>query len=83
MNSVQMGAALDAAGLAEVPITEIASEGWDSPTQRPAFSVLENRRWAALGHALLRPWQKAVAEYVKSYLLQGDNSSDIMARDLQ
>jgi len=60
--------ALDAAGLADVPISEINSEEWDSPTQRPAFSVLENRRWAALGHAPLRPWQEAVAEYVRTYL---------------
>ncbi len=61
-------AALDVAGLSGVPITEISGADWDSPTRRPAFSVLENRRWAALGHAPLRPWQKAVAEYVKSYL---------------
>ncbi len=61
-------AALDAAGLSDVPITEISRADWDSPTQRPAFSVLDNGRWAALGHAPLRPWQEAVAEYVKSYL---------------
>jgi len=76
-------AALDAAGLADVPISEISSEEWNSPTQRPAFSVLENRRWAALDHAPLRLWQEAVADYVKSYLLQRDNSGDIVARDLQ
>ncbi len=61
-------AALDAAGLSDVPITEISRADWDSPTQRPAFSVLENRRWAALGFAPLRPWQEAAGEYVKSYL---------------
>ncbi len=60
--------ALDAAGLSEVPITEISRVEWDSPTKRPAFSVLDNRRWAALGHAPLRPWQEAVANYVQSYL---------------
>jgi len=60
--------ALDAAGLADVPISEISSEEWNSPTQRPAFSVLENRRWAALGFAPLRPWQEAVANYTQSYL---------------
>jgi len=62
-------AALDAAGLSEVPITEISSEEWDSPTQRPAFSPLENRRWAALGYAPLRRWEEAVAEYIHNYLL--------------
>ena len=60
--------ALDAAGLSEVPIAEISHADWDSPTQRPAFSVLENQRWAALGHPPLRPWQEAVGHYVRTYL---------------
>jgi len=60
--------ALDAAGLSGVPITEICRADWDSPTRRPAFSVLENRRWAALGYAPLRPWQEAVGHYVRTYL---------------
>jgi len=60
--------ALDAARLAEVPISEISSEEWDSPTQRPAFSALENQRWAALGCAPLPPWQDAVTHYVRTYL---------------
>ncbi len=60
--------ALDAAGLADVPITEITSADWDSPTQRPAFSVLDNRRWQQLGFTPLQPWQEAVGEYVQSCL---------------
>ena len=60
--------ALDAAGLIEVPITEISRADWDSPTQRPAFSVLDNRRWAALGFTPLRPWREAVGHYVRTYL---------------
>ncbi len=62
--------ALDAAGLAEVPISEISCADWDSPTQRPAFSVLDNRRWRELGLTPLRAWQEAMAEYVKLYLLE-------------
>ncbi len=61
--------ALDAVGLSDVPITEIPRADWDSGTQRPAFSPLENRRWGALGFAPLRPWQEAVDHYVRNYLL--------------
>ncbi len=62
--------ALDAAGLADVPLTEITSADWDSPTQRPAFSVLDNRRWRELGFSALRAWPEAVAEYVKMSLFE-------------
>ena len=62
-------AALDAAGLSEVPITEISRADWDSPTQRPAFSVLENRRWRQLGFTALRQWREAVADYIRNYLV--------------
>jgi len=60
--------ALAAAGLTDVLITEITRADWDSPTPRPAFSVLDNRRWRQLGFTPLRPWQEAVTEYVRSCL---------------
>ncbi len=60
--------ALDAAGLVDVPMTEITSSDWDSPTQRPAFSALDNWRWRQLGFTPLRAWQEAVGGYVQSYL---------------
>ena len=63
-------AALEAAGLKDMPIIEITSADWDSPTQRPAFSVLDNRRWQQLGFTPLRPWQEAVGEYVRGYLVE-------------
>ncbi len=68
--------ALDAAGLSDVPITEITSADWDSPTRRPAFSVLDNRRWRQLGFTPLRPWQEAVAEYIQLYAIRARQDND-------
>ncbi len=60
--------ALESARLSDVPITEIPGTEWPSRTQRPQFSVLDNRRWQQLGFTPLRPWQEAVREYVREYL---------------
>ena len=35
-----------------------------SPVRRPAYSVLENARWQALGLSPLRPWRDAVRGYL-------------------
>ena len=56
---------LDIAGISHAEITEIPSTEWPSPTRRPQFSVLDNRRWQQLGFQPLRPWQEAVGEYVR------------------
>ena len=59
--------AVAVAGLT-VDIEPIPASAWDSPTVRPRFSPLENRRWRELGFAPLRPWAEAVAAYVREYL---------------
>lgn len=64
-------AAVRAAGLA-TPVEPISSADWPSPTVRPKYSPLENRRWAELGHEALRPWQEAVEEYVREWLREGE-----------
>ncbi|MEN6546795.1 MAG: dTDP-4-dehydrorhamnose reductase [Armatimonadia bacterium] len=55
------------AGL-NVRLEAISSADWPSPTVRPRYSPLENRRWRELGYAPLRPWQEAVTEYVREHL---------------
>lgn len=59
--------ALALAGLA-TPVEPISAAEWGSPTVRPKYSPLGNQRWLELGHAPLRPWQEAVAEYVTQNL---------------
>lgn len=59
--------ALREAGLSAT-LEPISSADWPSPTVRPAYSVLDNRRRRQLGYAPLRPWQEAAAEYVRDYL---------------
>lgn len=55
------------AGL-KVRLEAISSAEWSSPTVRPRYSPLENRRWRELGYPPLRPWREAVTEYVREYL---------------
>lgn len=59
--------ATQAAGI-HVPVVPISSREWNSPTVRPRYTPLANKRWQALGFAPLRPWPEAVAEYVREYL---------------
>ena len=59
--------AIAVAGL-QVAIEPISRSEWASPTVRPSYSALDNRRWRELGLAPLRPWQEAVTEYVSRYL---------------
>lgn len=58
-------AALDEAGMAEVPIAGILSAEWDSPTVRPLDARLGDSRLAGLGVEPLRPWREALREYVE------------------
>jgi dTDP-4-dehydrorhamnose reductase len=44
-----------------VPIT---TAEYPTPARRPAYSVLDNRRWRGLGETSLRPWQDAVEEFM-------------------
>jgi len=60
--------ALRAAGLGDTQIEPIKSSEWPSPTVRPLHAILDNSRWVLAGHAGLRPWQPAVADFVSAYL---------------
>ncbi len=53
--------------LAVVPadLTPITSKEYGAPARRPAFSVLSTEKYAALDLPRLRPWQDAVAAYLK------------------
>lgn len=59
--------ALQEAGL-QVALEPISAADWASPTVRPRYAVLENRRWHDLGKPPLRPWREAVREYVRGFL---------------
>jgi dTDP-4-dehydrorhamnose reductase len=60
--------AVRAAGLENIKLERISAADWPTPTIRPSYSVLDNRRWLRLGFAPLRPWQEAVGEYAREYL---------------
>jgi dTDP-4-dehydrorhamnose reductase len=45
-------------------VTPIATSEYPTPARRPAYSVLDNRRWRDTGQPPLRHWREAVAEYV-------------------
>jgi dTDP-4-dehydrorhamnose reductase len=45
-------------------VTPIATADYPTPARRPAYSVLDNARWRALGHPPLRDWRAALAEFV-------------------
>jgi len=57
-------AALDEAGMADVPIAPIRSAEWDSPTARPLDSRLDSSRLSGLSIEPLRPWREALRDYV-------------------
>lgn len=50
----------------EVRLEAIKSSEFPRPAPRPAFSVLENRRWRIEGNPPLRSWIKALAEYLEN-----------------
>ena len=52
------------AGKSGLPITPILSADWPRPSKPPLHAVLANTAAAALG-ITLRPWQDALAEYVR------------------
>jgi dTDP-4-dehydrorhamnose reductase len=52
------------AGRPDIPITPILSADWPRPSRPPLHAVLANTAAAALG-ITLRPWQDAVADYLR------------------
>ncbi len=57
-------AALELAGIA-TPVRPITADEFDSPTERPAYSVLSTERYTALTGCSIRPWRDALADYVQ------------------
>lgn len=56
---------LHLAGL-DAEIEPITSDAWSTPTRRPPYSALTSFRWNWLGLPPLRPWQKALREFVEA-----------------
>jgi dTDP-4-dehydrorhamnose reductase len=56
-------ACVELAGLG-VPVEPIRSDQLSRPARRPAYSVLSNARYCALGLPPLRPWRDALRELV-------------------
>ncbi len=52
------------AGRSDVPVSPILSADWPRPSRPPLHAILANTNAAALGIGL-RPWQEALAEYVR------------------
>jgi dTDP-4-dehydrorhamnose reductase len=46
-------------------ITAVSTEEYGAKAQRPAYSVLDNTRMRALGIEEFRPWQSALADYIR------------------
>ncbi|MCX6344974.1 MAG: dTDP-4-dehydrorhamnose reductase [Armatimonadetes bacterium] len=58
---------LETAGKTDVKVVPIKSDEWPTPTKRPKYSVLRHYRMELLGRDNARPWQEAVAEFVKDW----------------
>lgn len=60
--------AREAYRLAEIatPLRPIPASTWASPARRPGYSVLDNRNLRRLGLDRMRPWQEALADYLRS-----------------
>jgi dTDP-4-dehydrorhamnose reductase len=57
--------ALSLSGLS-VPVAPITAASLELPAARPAYSVLDNARAVSFGLTPLRPWQKALADSLRS-----------------
>ncbi len=57
-------AAIELVGL-NCPVVPITARELGRPAPRPAFSVLENRNFKRKFGRILRPWQEALAEYLR------------------
>lgn len=48
-----------------VAVQPISSAEFNAKAARPAYSVLDNSRWGEAGFEKLRPWQDALADYLR------------------
>jgi dTDP-4-dehydrorhamnose reductase len=48
----------------DVDLSPVASAEFGAKARRPAFSVFDHGRWVAAGLAELRPWRKALSDYL-------------------
>ncbi len=48
----------------DTPVHPITAEEFDSPTERPAYSVLSTRRYTELTGQTMRPWQDALRDFM-------------------
>ncbi|MBU1741764.1 MAG: dTDP-4-dehydrorhamnose reductase [Proteobacteria bacterium] len=58
-------AALEAAGLDPARVEPIKATGLDLPARRPAYSVLDCRRYEAATGRTMPPWPESLAAYVR------------------
>ena len=55
----------------QIPIAPVTTAEFPRPARRPAFSVLDNRRYIEATGAPLRSWREALAEYITSCVMPG------------
>ncbi len=56
--------ALEKAGIGNVKVTPVTSDCFKRPARRPAYSVLDLKRFKKITGELPRPWQDAVLSYL-------------------
>jgi len=61
------GKIIETAGKTDVKVVPIKSEEWPTPTKRPKYSVLRHYKMELLGRDSARPWEEAVAEFVREW----------------
>jgi dTDP-4-dehydrorhamnose reductase len=55
---------LEVAGLNHITLHPIPADQWPTPTRRPAYSVLRHYALELQGRDNLRPWHRAVEDFV-------------------
>jgi dTDP-4-dehydrorhamnose reductase len=63
-------AAIRARGLT-TEVVPITTAEYPTPAARPAFSVLDNRRWREIGEAPLPPWEEGLSSYLARFEPKG------------
>ncbi|MCF8011061.1 MAG: dTDP-4-dehydrorhamnose reductase [Clostridiales bacterium] len=58
---------LEIAGIQGINVRPIPTKELKRPAARPAYSVLENRKWQSTGHTPLRCYPEALADYLRKH----------------